>query len=55
MKKQAATLLSVQKFDENLSKMQDFNTQNRLTIIDEKGVVLFDNFAFDLENHLNRA
>ena len=55
MKKQAATLLSVQKFDENLSKMQDFNTQNRLTIIDENGVVLFDNFAFDLENHLNRA
>lgn len=54
MKKQAQTFLSVQNYDENSSKTNEFNTQNRLTIINEKGVVLFDNFASNLENHLDR-
>ena len=55
MKKQAQTFLSVQNYDENSSKTNEFNTQNRFTLIDEKGVVLFDNFASNLENHLDRT
>lgn len=59
MKKQINTFLSVnlsvQNFDKNLSTAKDFSTQNRLTIIDEKGNVLFDNFAHHLENHFDRA
>lgn len=55
MKKQIHTFLSVRNLGENLGKAQDFSTQNRLTLIDEKGNVIFDNFASNLENHLDRA
>lgn len=54
MKKQAATFLSAQNLAEISSKTGDFSAQNRLSIIDEKGLVLFDNFASNLNNHLDR-
>lgn len=33
----------------------DFKAQNRISIITQNGVVVFDNFANDLDNHINRA
>lgn len=33
----------------------DFRAQNRISIITQNGAVAFDNFANDLDNHINRA
>ena len=52
--KQANSLLNAKDFNPSPLKQSDFSTQNRISIIDEKGEVLFDNFASNLQNHLDR-
>lgn len=52
LKKQANSFLSLKNFHSH--KEKDFSRQNRISIIDENGNVIFDNFASNLENHLDR-
>lgn len=59
LKKQANSFLHIKDFGKNLgvdsTNRTDFRAQNRISIITQNGKVLFDNFANDLDNHINRA
>lgn len=59
LKKQANSFLYIKDFGKNLGvdsvNRADFRAQNRISIITQNGKVVFDNFANDLDNHINRA
>ena len=64
LKKQANSFLHIKDFGKNLgvdstqsdsTNRTDFRAQNRISIITQNGKVVFDNFANDLDNHINRA